>query len=193
MSIDQKNLPAAIEAILFIHGETLRVAEIARITGSNTEEVGDALTVLQARYGGESSGLAIIRNGDDVGLVTKPHFANILNEFIKDEFEENLSPASLEALALIAYLGPVSRSSIDYYRGVNSSFILRSLLLRGLVLRLPDPKRGNSFLYRASAELIRYLGIGEVQKLPDYIAFKEELHKLEGSESRGQPGLNERQ
>jgi len=101
-----------------------------------------------------------------------------MEEFIKDEFREDLTPASLETLSLISYLGPVSRAQIDYYRGVNSSFILRSLLMRGLVERYNDPQRANVYLYQASFDLLKYLGISRVEDLPEYEKFRTMNNKL---------------
>jgi len=100
-----------------------------------------------------------------------------LENFIKEEFKENLSPASLETLSIIVYLGPLSRAEIDYYRGVNSSFILRSLLIRGLIERYSDPKRANVYLYVSSFDLLKYLGVSKKEDLPDYGKFKEMMLK----------------
>ena len=60
--------------------------------------------------------------------------------FVKEELTEDLTPASLETLSIVAYLGPISRVRIEYLRGVNSSVILRSLMIRGLIERFADPE-----------------------------------------------------
>ena len=61
---------------------------------------------------------------------------------------------------------------------MNSSFTLRNLLIRGLVERQPDPKRGNVFLYRPSFDLLKYLGVGKVEELPEYEKFQALIAKL---------------
>jgi segregation and condensation protein B len=86
--------------------------------------------------------------------------------------KEDLSPASLETLAIVAYKGPINRIEIDNIRGVNSSFILRSLLIRGLIDRQIDAHRANAYSYKPSFDLIRKLGIDSLEQLPDYEKFK---------------------
>jgi len=188
---NQNNISSAIEALLFVYGEELEVKKIAKLlrrdpklqihpndpkkSEINEAEAKNALDELQKKYA-EAGGLNLLFSdspaGQKVQLVTKPEFASLMEDFIKDEFKENLTPASLETLSLIAYLGPISRAQIDYYRGVNSSFILRNLLMRGLVERYNDPQRANIYLYQASFDLLKYLGISKVEDLPEYSKFK---------------------
>ncbi len=163
---------AAIEALLFVYGEPLEIKRIAKILQIDADNIKKALEELNKQYSAENRGLRLIFNGDKVQLATKPEFAPLLENFVKEEFKENLTPASLETLSLIAYLGPLSRAQIDYYRGVNSSFILRSLLIRGLIERFSDPKRPNTYLYQASFDLLKYLGISKAEDLPEYQRFK---------------------
>jgi len=176
-------ITAVIEAILFVYGEPMEIKKIAKLLKTNEAAVKEALKNLEQEFLSENRGLKLIfKDSPDSGsvqLATKPDFASFLEDFIKEEFKENLTPASLETLSLIAYLGPVSRAQIDYYRGVNSTFILRSLLIRGLVERYPDPKRTNIYLYEASFDLLKYLGISKIEELPEYEKFKEIIIKHE--------------
>lgn len=180
MEENTKNITAKVEALLFVYGEELEVKKIAKMLSKSGEKVSEtevkgAISELQKKYS-ESGGLNLLFSdspaGQKVQLVTKPEFASLMEDFIKDEFKEDLTPASLETLSLIAYLGPVSRAQIDYYRGVNSSFILRNLLMRGLVERYNDPQRANVYFYRASFDLLKYLGISKIEDLPEYDKFK---------------------
>lgn len=177
-----KKLLAAIEAVLFVYGETLEIKRLVGIlkrdeklnlkTKEAEEIVKKALEKLRQKYEAEDSGLKIIFSENRVQLATKPDFIPLLEDFIKEEFKENLTPASVETLSLIAYLGPLSRAQIDYYRGVNSSFILRSLMIRGLIERKTDPKRANVYLYQVSFELLKDLGISKIEELPEYEKFR---------------------
>ncbi len=74
----------------------------------------------------------------------------------------------METLAIILYQGPVKRSQIDYVRGVNSQFILRNLLVRGLIDRSLDPADERVFVYSPSLELLSYLGVSSVKDLPEF-------------------------
>ncbi|MBI5306478.1 SMC-Scp complex subunit ScpB [Candidatus Wolfebacteria bacterium] len=163
-----QNLLAAIEAILFAYGEPMEIKKIAKILNKKEEEIRPTLIEFNEKLKDENRGLKLIFNGDKVQLATKEEFFVFLDEFIKEEFKENLTPASLETLALVAYLGPISRAKIDYFRGVNSSFTLRSLMMRGLAERI-----SGSYEYQASFDFLKSLGISKIDELPDYKKFKE--------------------
>jgi len=166
------NLLASIEAILFVYGEPISVERIAKILKTEDQAVKSALDVLAKNFENENRGLKLIFSKDKVQLATKSELSRLLENFIKEEFKESLTPAALETLSLIAYLAPISRSQIDYYRGVNSSFIVRSLLIRGLIERSADSKKGNVYLYEPSFDLLKYLGISKKEDLPEYEKFK---------------------
>ncbi len=174
---NSQSLTARLEALLFIHGEPMAFKKLASLTGASVSDVEAAVAALQMHYESDERGITLVKAGDTVGLVTKSDFSGFLQSFIKEEFEENLSPASLETLTLIAYLGPIPRSRVDFYRGVNSSFTVRSLLLRGLIERIPEPDRNGHFLYQPSFELLKYLGVRTAAELPGYADFKNELEK----------------
>lgn len=172
MNNELRNLSAAVEALLFVYGEPMKIKRIANILKVEENAVEEALKELESGYLAENRGLKLIFNSRQVQLATKPDFAGILENFIKEEFKENLTPASLETLSLIAYLGPISRVQIDCHRGVNSSFILRNLLIRGLIERFPNPQKNAVYLYQPSFDLLKYLGLSKTEELPEYDKFK---------------------
>lgn len=165
---DNRKILGAIEALLFVNGDPLEVKRMAKIIGVSEDEIKAAIKSLEVDYSRAEKGLKLIINGDRIQLVTKPEFANLLEGFIKEEFDENLTPAALETLSLIAFLGPISRPKIDYFRGVNSSYTVRNLLMRGLVERFQDSKNQHIILYRTSFDLLKHLGISKIEELPDY-------------------------
>lgn len=166
-------LKAAVEALLFVYGEPFELERLYKALGAEPEAVSAALDSLAADYKEAGRGLALVRNAKAVQLTTKPGEAKLIEEFVKEDFAEALTPASLETLAIVMYAGPVSRAEIEYVRGVNSTFMLRSLLLRGLITREPDPKRANVYLYETSFDLLRELGIGSAADLPDAKKYRE--------------------
>src|SRR6185437_12306090 len=139
------------------------------------EELDTIIAELKKDLESDDRGLQLISDKDKVQLATKPAFNNILETFVKEEISEDLSPASLEALAIISYLGPISRARIEYLRGVNSIVILRSLMIRGLIERFQDPSHPSSYLYRTTFDLMKHLGIKEKDELPDFEKFQELL------------------
>ncbi len=166
LKLKNKNTIAALEALLFSYGEPMEIDKIVKLLNVELENVKNALDNLRKDLESESRGLRLIFQNDKVQLATKPEFSGFLEEFIKEEFKENLTPAALETLSLIAYFGPVTRAKIDYFRGVNSSFTIRNLMMRGLIERVEG-----SYQYRASIDLIKHLGLSKIEELPEYEKF----------------------
>ncbi len=169
----------ALEALLFIHGEPVSLKKIGKVLGLPEEEVEAVVSGLKEKLQEESRGLALLGDGDKVQLVTKPEFHAILENFVKSELSEELTPASVETMAIIAYFGPISRARIEYQRGVNSIFILRNLMLRGLIERFPDPEHAQSFLYRPTFEFWKHVGVARQEDLPEYERFRGLLTQFE--------------
>ncbi len=164
---------SALEALLFIYGEPLELKKVAQTLGLKVEEVAAAAEALRQSLKARQSGLQLMQNGTQIQLTTSSLFAGLLEKVVKSELSENLTPAGLETLAIISYAAPISRAEIDYIRGVNSSFILRNLLLRGLIERSNDPQRGNAYVYGPSFDFLRYVGVSKADELPDYQKFRD--------------------
>lgn len=166
------SLAALVESALFAAGEPLSLSRLAELTGRSEEEISAALDLLDAELGDEDRGIELARSETAARLVTKASCAEIVERVVRDATAGELSPASLETLAIVAYCAPVSRATIEEIRGVNSSFTLRSLLVRGLVERVPSSPRSGSTLYAPTFDLFAHLGIRSVEELPSYASFQ---------------------
>lgn len=166
---------ASLEALLFIHGEPLSYKKIGTVLGIPPDELAAFVENYKKELEGSGRGLQLVSDKEKVQLATKPEFNKILEDFVKEEITEDLTLASLEALSIIAYLGPISRAKLEYLRGVNSIVILRSLMIRGLVERFPDPEHPAGFLYQTTFDLMKHLGIPDAKDLPEYEKFQELL------------------
>lgn len=165
-------LSAQLEAILFISGEPVQVSALSRALDVSSDNLERALAALEKRYENTGSGLCLLRSPEGVQLVTVPDAHEAVEAFVTHSIRERLTPAATETLAIIAYRGPISRAGIEAIRGVNSSFTLRLLALRGLIVREPHPRDRRSFVYQVSAEFLRHLGATSVEQFPDFA----ELH-----------------
>jgi len=168
-------LAKKIEALLFVSGEGLTVSRLASLLKKSDADVRSALADLE-RHLGEHHATTLLKDQDKIALVSSKEVSKLVEDFAKEEFAGELTRAALEALTIIAYKGPLKRSEIDYVRGVNSSFMLRNLLMRGLVERLRDPKDSRAYLYRASSDFLKFLGLSSIAELPGY---GEMVQKLE--------------
>jgi len=169
---------AELEALLFYHGSPMSRARVASIMGVPREEADELIEAYRSALEGDAArGCVLSVLGDEVQLLTKPSVKAVVERAMKEELREELTPAALETLALIAYLAPVARPTLDYIRGVNSSFIVRNLLMRGLVER--DGSKGNAYLYRPTGAFLSHLGISSLDQLPDVERFRSVLRDFE--------------
>lgn len=159
-------LVKAIIAILFYQAEPIAVKRLSALLKRTEGEVRDAITLLPERL--KDTGIMLLQNGDEVTLGTAPEASSLIESITKEELSKDLSKSSLETLSIVLYKGPITRSEIDYIRGVNSTFILRNLLIRGLVEKVDNPNDQRSFLYKPTFQLLEYMGVPDVKELPDY-------------------------
>lgn len=171
-----KELWKKCEAILFVAGEPITLEKLSKILKKEKGEIREALEKLSKHL--TETGLVLLENDEKFTLATAPEFSSDIEAFMKSELGEDLSRAGLETLAVIVYKGPVSRSAIDYIRGVNSGFTIRNLLVRGLIERKPDPRDSRSWLYYPSFEFLKFMGIKKVENLKGYTEFKKEMEEL---------------
>ena len=121
------------------------------------------------------NGIRIIHKDDELAITTAPEIAPIIEKLTKEELSRDLGRAGLETLSIILYYGPISRRDVDYIRGVNSAFIVRNLLVRGLVERVEDKKDQRVFLYKPTFDLLAFLGVSKVEDLTDYSSVRNEF------------------
>ncbi len=166
------NVKSVIESILFIHGEPITLSRLAKAVGAGRKEVASALQELASEY--RERGIVLIQSGDEWQLATHPESKAAVEKLLASDLSDELSRAGLEVLAIVAYKGPVSRAHIEYVRGVDSSFTLRNLLIRGLVSREENPADRRSYLYRISHDFLKHLGITSASELPEFSTFQKE-------------------
>ena len=172
-----KKLEQIIESILFVYGEPLSAPKIAQIIQSPVGEVTLALGQLQNNL--HERGLRLINHGFDWQLATPAEYGSYIEKLVKSEMQAELTPASLEVLTICAYHGPAAKTQIESIRGVNSTYALRNLMLRGLVERATDGSHKKNYKYEISLTALRKLGLTKKEDLPQYRELKNEIVKTE--------------
>ena len=162
-----------LEALLFSRGEPIALPALAKLLKCSDTEARDTVAALAESLKGR--GVTLVEAADGVELRTSPETAQFLESVRKEELERPLGKSAMETLAIILYKKQVARSEIDYIRGVNSTFMLRALLIRGLVERVENPGDKRSFLYRPTVELLSHLGIRSLEELPEYATVMNDL------------------
>lgn len=159
-------LDAKIEAILFYKGEPVSFKELSSILKEPIEKIKESISVLREKL--EGRGLALIDNEKEVGLYTSSEAGKLIEDLRTEELSKELSKASLETISIILYGKNISRSDIDFIRGVNSSYILRNLLVRGLVEKKEHSEDSRKNIYLPTLELLAFMGVNQISDLPDY-------------------------
>lgn len=170
-----------IEAILFWRGDPVSLSTLAKITSAKKEAIEKALVQLRRTL--SNRGIILIEHENEFTLGTNPESAKLIEKVRTEELSKDLGKASLETLAIVLYQGPIRRSEIDYIRGVNSNFILRNLLVRGLIERKADPEDSRAAVYSPSIELLRFMGLSRVTELPDFDRVKEAIREFKAADA----------
>lgn len=161
-----KDLEKKLEAVLFWKGEPVSLKKLESILKVPQTEIKDAASNLKTAL--EGRGIALLENDGELALGTAPEYGKLIEDLQKEELNKELSRASLETLSIILYKNGASRAEIDYIRGVNSTFILRALSVRGLVEKVSDPKDQRRFIYKPSFDLLSFMGVKNIEELPEW-------------------------
>lgn len=173
------NLPQQIEAILFWKAEPISIKKLASILTTDESAIKKGIVDLAEMLRGR--GITLVQTDTEVTLGTATEFAPLIEQLTKDELVRDLGKAGLETLSIILYQGPLSRADIDYIRGVNSQFIIRNLLVRGLVERIENPTDARSYMYKSSIELLSHLGLSSISELPEYTSVRQDIESFKQS------------
>ncbi len=166
MKLSHANL---IYTLLFTTGDSWRFSDLEQTLQIDRDSIEIALKELDEQILNHPVMLLIYN--ESVTLVTRPEYREFLKQVEKNETIKEFSKGALETLALIAYRGPITRSDIDYIRGVNSQFMLRNLLIRGMIEKAPKNT------YRITLDALRFLGVESPEQLPQFEQFSEEIAK----------------
>lgn len=187
-------LAAALESLLFVSGEPLSFARLAKTLRTSEDDVAAHIGALSDRYAHDvQCGLQLIVKDQKAMLATKPENAAFIESLTKSTLQEHLSKPALEVLAIVAYRSPITRAKIEAIRGVNCSFTLRNLLLRDLIERQGNPLDAREYVYFPTFKLLQSLCLKGTKELPDYATLSqdERLKVISGDNTAS--GIGKRQ
>lgn len=187
----------AIEAILFAAGHAVPYTVLARVLDLPLAKTKQIVYSYACRYQASDlpRGVLLLTFDDSCQLCTKQEYLPFIREALGIRHNGNLSNASIETLAIIAYNQPVTRSYVDTVRGVDSGYAISSLIERGLIEskgRLDAP--GRPMLYGTTSDFLRCFGLSSVADLPGVSSAEaaELLSKL-GQQMQSNAGIDENQ
>jgi segregation and condensation protein B len=157
---------AALECLLFIAGEPVALADLARALQSEEVEVEAALRSLQAGLTERASGLQLLRIAGGWQLATRPEYAEVIGRLLA-RGGNKLSRAAMETLAIIAYRQPITAPEMEAVRGVSVGSVLKTLQERKLIAEAGRKATlGRPMQYTTTADFLHYFGIAELAQLP---------------------------
>ena len=179
--MENNNLIATIEAVLFAYGEPLKLNKLAEICSVEKAEILAEMEALKQRYSVDISGLELLEftgsgGGVSYQIATKKNQASYIRAAIETKRQTPLSPAAMEVLAIISYNQPVSKAFVEQVRGIDSSSVVNTLTERGLVEeagRLDLP--GKPIAYRTTENFLRCFGLKKLSDLPPLPGEEEQL------------------
>lgn len=165
--MELKEIRAIIEALLFVSGDALSVKEIAAVIGQDEEVTRRIIKQTADTYNEADRGLMIIEINGSYQFATKPELYPYIELLIKPHTKQGLSQAALEALAVIAYKQPVTKSEIESIRGVKCDTCVARLVDKELIEeggRMDGP--GRPILYKTTENFLRLFGLRSLGDLP---------------------------
>jgi segregation and condensation protein B len=180
LPIKDADLPARIEALLFVASTAISTTQLAAVLDESPHNIEQALKTL-AEYQSKR-GIRLQQNTQGYQLTSAPEAAADVERFLQLEETARLTRAALEALAIIAYEQPVTRPQIDSIRGVNSDSVLRTLLRHGLIEEVGRTEGpGRPILYATTPDFLSHFGLFSLDDLPQ-LDIEADLERLSGAQ-----------
>jgi len=159
-------LARTIEALLVVASQPLSLEDLQVVCDANAEEIGDALEILWKRFAEGSSGIVLEHVAGGFAFRASEAAADACARLFDRPAEKGLSQAALETLAIVAYLGPVSRPEIARIRGVNVDGVVAGLAERGLIAEGGRDQALGAIRYRTTPLFERIFGLESLAALP---------------------------
>jgi segregation and condensation protein B len=169
-------LQQKIESLIFYKNEPTSFAWIARQLGLSAREIENELYEMLDYY--DDRGIKLVITNDKASLLTSDVSKDIIQKISKSKEERELSKQAMETLSIILYSGEITKAEIDYIRGVNSVYILRNLLIRGLIEKKQNKNDKRSPLYLVTSDTLSFLGVHNINDLAEFEYFRKKINEI---------------
>lgn len=165
----RERLKRAIEALLFASDDVLKSGKLAELSGAEDgHEARELVMELKEEYDDEGRAFCIEEVAGGYRMVTRPRYHRWLKGLKRSEKKQSLSQAAMETLAIVAYRQPLNRAEIEDIRGVQSGYILRSLVEKNLVRVVGrSTELGRPLLYGTTSTFLEQFGLDSLEDLPE--------------------------
>ena len=184
-----EKLELYIESLIFASDRAISIEDI-RISVENYfnhqidfEKIKDAIDLLKLKYSDSNFSFEIIEISNGYIFSTKAKYHDLISDYLKLINKTKLSKSALETLAIIAYNQPVTKPEIEKIRGVNCDYAVKKLLDKEIIeIKGREEGPGKPLLYITNEKFLDYLGIKNLDDLPDIKEFKEVENNISSEE-----------
>jgi segregation and condensation protein B len=159
-------LARTLEALLVVATQPLPAADLAAAADVEPAQVEEALEIVAERFAEGRSGIVLEHVAGGYAFRASADASDACARLFEKPVEKGLSQAALETLAIVAYLGPVSRPEIARIRGVNVDGVMAGLVERGLVAENGRENEFGAIRYRTTPLFERIFGLESLASLP---------------------------
>ena len=165
--LEDLELFAAIEAMLFVSGEPVSIPDLARALEIAPFQLDEVLDRLSDTMEAQKRGLKLKRFGEHVQLTTSAELKPFIEKLLQPVQKQSLSQSALETLAIIAYRQPVTKLEMEQIRGVKCDYSVQSLMNKGLIMEVGRRDSvGHPILYGTTDTFLSYFGLRTLSELP---------------------------
>ncbi len=173
-----ENLESVIESVVFVAGEAVSVADLCVKFDVKPKEVEKAVNNLKKKYD-EKSGIQILFFNNKIQFSSNPKNVDYVTAVLNPIRQRNLTKATLETIAIVAYKQPVTRLEIEEIRGVNSDYALNVLLEHKLIEIVGKKDTvGKPSLFGTTDEFLKRFDISSITELPKYEDLMAQIEKI---------------
>ncbi|MBV8581997.1 MAG: SMC-Scp complex subunit ScpB [Candidatus Eremiobacteraeota bacterium] len=162
--VDTGTLQRSVEALLFVASEALSIKQLAKLTGAEESEVSLTLQRIDQEFAHRGVVLREVAGG--YRFASSPAAREAVEAYLLPP-KQNLSPAALETLAIVAYTQPCTKGEVEEIRGVSADSVIATLVDRRFLAesgRRDAP--GRPMLYKTTPEFLEAFGLNSLDDLP---------------------------
>ena len=168
-----EKIKSIIEAILFAAGRQVNIKELMMALELPKDDLESIIVSMQEDYKNQNRGIEIIKVDDAYQLCTKKELYEYIYPILDKRSKPNLSNASLETLAIIAYNPKITRAEIESIRGVSADACIYKLLEYGLIQEAGKADLpGKPMTYITTNEFLKMFGYTSLNDLPELPRYK---------------------
>lgn len=173
------NLENILEGLLFVAGDGVEKGFIMEKLGITDKEITKAIEKLKNKYSGDC-GINIITYKNKIQMSSNSKYADDISLVLNPIRERNLSKATLETVAIVAYKQPITRLEIEDIRGVNSDYALQTLMnLKMIEVVGRKDAVGKPLLFGTTDEFLKRFDLQDLNQLPDYEELLKSIEVIE--------------